>query len=106
VFPVMYELNFYIPEDDIIHCHRSEHLKSYTALTGCAVYRRSNVSPVRYELGCYIREDGILHSHCRENLETQYFVRFEAIFTYFVPSPSLWKTSLMSLNLHLQTISD
>jgi hypothetical protein len=29
--PVRYELGFYIPEDDILHSHRSEHLKSYTA---------------------------------------------------------------------------
>jgi hypothetical protein len=32
--PVKYELGFYIPEDDILHIHRSEILKSYMALTG------------------------------------------------------------------------
>jgi hypothetical protein len=29
---VKYELGFYIPEDDIIHSHRREHLKSYSQL--------------------------------------------------------------------------
>jgi hypothetical protein len=28
VFPVRYELDFYIPEDDILHCHRRENFKS------------------------------------------------------------------------------
>jgi hypothetical protein len=31
VSPVRYELGFYIPEDDILHSHCREHLKSYTA---------------------------------------------------------------------------
>jgi hypothetical protein len=30
VFPVKYELDFYIPEDAILHSHRRGHLKSYT----------------------------------------------------------------------------
>jgi hypothetical protein len=30
VSPVKYELGFYIPEDDILHSHRREYLKSYT----------------------------------------------------------------------------
>jgi hypothetical protein len=29
VSPVKYELGFYIPEDDILHSHRREELKSY-----------------------------------------------------------------------------
>jgi hypothetical protein len=58
------------PEKDILHAHRSEGLKSYIALTGWALQRRSNVSPVRYELCFYITEDGILHNHCRKNLKT------------------------------------
>jgi hypothetical protein len=29
---VKYELGFYIPEDDILHSHRREHLKSYIIL--------------------------------------------------------------------------
>jgi hypothetical protein len=29
VFPVKYELGFDIPEDGILHSHRSENLKSY-----------------------------------------------------------------------------
>jgi hypothetical protein len=34
VSPVKYELDFYIPEDGILHSDRSETLKSYIALTG------------------------------------------------------------------------
>jgi hypothetical protein len=30
--PVRYQLGFYIPEDDILHNHRRENLKSYTLL--------------------------------------------------------------------------
>jgi hypothetical protein len=30
VSPVRYELGFYIAEDDILHSHRRENLKSYT----------------------------------------------------------------------------
>jgi hypothetical protein len=29
VSPVKYELGFYIPEDDILHSHHRENLKSY-----------------------------------------------------------------------------
>jgi hypothetical protein len=39
-----YELGFYIPEDDILHSHRRENLKSYIA-GHCS--REGNVSPVR-----------------------------------------------------------
>jgi hypothetical protein len=70
VFPVMYELGFYIPEDDILHSHCCEDLKSYIVLTGRALWRRRNVSPLRYELGLYIPEDSILHSHRREDLKS------------------------------------
>jgi hypothetical protein len=58
----------HIPEDDILHSHRRENLKSYIALTGWVLQRRLNVFPERYELGFYIPEDDILHSHRRENL--------------------------------------
>jgi hypothetical protein len=51
VFPVRYELGFYIPEDCILHSHRREKLKFCIALTGWALYRRRNVFPMRYELG-------------------------------------------------------
>jgi hypothetical protein len=51
VSPVKYELGFYIPEDDILHSHRRENLKSYMALTGWTLQWRRNVSPVKYELG-------------------------------------------------------
>jgi hypothetical protein len=36
VSPVKYELGFYIPEEDILHSHRRENLKSYDS------YFRSN----------------------------------------------------------------
>jgi hypothetical protein len=35
--PVMYELGFYIPEDDILHSHRSDNLNSYIAVIGWAL---------------------------------------------------------------------
>jgi hypothetical protein len=66
---VRYELGFYIPEDEILHSHRRENLKTYIALTGWTLQWRSNVSPVKYEVGFYIPEDDILHSDCRENLK-------------------------------------
>jgi hypothetical protein len=59
----------HIPEDDILHSHRHESLKSYIALTGWILYRRSNIFPVRYELGFHIPEDAILHCHRRENIK-------------------------------------
>jgi hypothetical protein len=58
-----------IPEVAILHSHCRENLKSYIALTGCALYQRRNVSPVKYELGFYNPQDGILHSHRRGNLK-------------------------------------
>jgi hypothetical protein len=67
---VRYELDLYIAEDGILHSHRREVLKSYTALTAWALYRRNYVFPVRYELDLYITEDGILLSHRRENLKS------------------------------------
>jgi hypothetical protein len=35
--PVKYELDFYIPEEDMLHSHLGETLKSYIALTGWAL---------------------------------------------------------------------
>jgi hypothetical protein len=32
--PEKYELGFHIPEDDNLHIHRRENLKSYITLTG------------------------------------------------------------------------
>jgi hypothetical protein len=52
-----------IPEDGILHSHRPENLKSYIALTGWALWRRSNMLPVRYELGVCIPEDCIFNRH-------------------------------------------
>jgi hypothetical protein len=37
VSPVKYELGFYIPEDDILHSHSRENLKSYIT-DGCFGY--------------------------------------------------------------------
>jgi hypothetical protein len=70
VSPVRYELGFYIPEDDILHSHRRENLKSYMALTGWTLWWRRNVFPIRYELGFYIPEDANLYSHRRGNLRS------------------------------------
>jgi hypothetical protein len=44
---VKYELGFSIPEDGILHSHRSENLKSYIALTGWALWRRRNMLSVK-----------------------------------------------------------
>jgi hypothetical protein len=68
--PVKYDLGFYISEDDILHSHRRENLKSDIALTDWTLQQRRNVSPVKYELGFNIPEDTILHSHRRENLKS------------------------------------
>jgi hypothetical protein len=57
-----------IPEDGILHSHRSKNLKSYIALTDWALQGRCNVFSVRYELGFYIQEGGILHRHHHGNL--------------------------------------
>jgi ribosomal 30S subunit maturation factor RimM len=53
----------HISENTILHSHRREDLKHYITLTGCALYRRRNMSPVMYERGFYITEDGTLY--CR-----------------------------------------
>jgi hypothetical protein len=37
VSPVKYGMDFYIPEDDILHSKRRKTLKSYIALTGWAL---------------------------------------------------------------------
>jgi hypothetical protein len=37
VSPLKYELGFYIPEDDILHSHRRENLRSDIELTGWAL---------------------------------------------------------------------
>jgi hypothetical protein len=41
VSPVKYELCFYIPEDDILHSHRRENLKSYNVETVTAPILRT-----------------------------------------------------------------
>jgi hypothetical protein len=70
VFPVRFELSFYILEDGILHSDRCENLKSYIALTGSALQRKRDVFPVRYELSSYIPQDGILHSHHLVNVKS------------------------------------
>jgi hypothetical protein len=59
----------HVPEDGILHSHRRENLKSFTALTGWALQQRCNVLLVTYELGFYIPEDDILHSDRCKNLK-------------------------------------
>jgi hypothetical protein len=44
---VRYELVFYIPEDDILHSHRRENLKSYNHYTG--IWQALLDSAVRWE---------------------------------------------------------
>jgi hypothetical protein len=39
VFPMRYELGFYIPEDDILHSHRRDILKSYIAFASLEPYQ-------------------------------------------------------------------
>jgi hypothetical protein len=68
VFPVKYELGFYIPEDGIDHSHCCENLKSCIALASWAL--AETVFFVRYVVGFFIPEDSILHSHRRENLKS------------------------------------
>jgi hypothetical protein len=58
-----------ISEEDILHSHHRENLKSYIGLTVWTLQRRRNMSLVKYELGFYIQED-ILHSYRRENLKS------------------------------------
>jgi hypothetical protein len=48
-----------IPEDDILHCHRRENVKSYTALTGWTLYWKHSVS-CEVRTGIYTPEDDIL----------------------------------------------
>jgi hypothetical protein len=55
VSPVKYELCFYIPEDDILHSHRRENLKSYSffnlhELTALCVFKNR-----RYNKYCVVR---------------------------------------------------
>jgi hypothetical protein len=54
-----------IPEYGILHSHRRENFKSYTALTGWTLYRRRNMSPVKYELGFYIPDNAIFQESPR-----------------------------------------
>jgi hypothetical protein len=74
VSPVKYELDFYIPEDGILHSHRRQSLKSYIELTSLTLLWRRNVSPVNYELEFYIPEDGILHSHYRQSPKSYFLL--------------------------------
>jgi hypothetical protein len=55
----------HISEYGILHSYRRENFKSYIAVTGWTLQRRSNVFPVRYELSFYI-----LHSQRRETLKS------------------------------------
>jgi hypothetical protein len=69
VSPVKYELGFHIPEDDILHSDRRENLKSYIVLTGCALYKRRNVSCEVLTCSLYTRRLH-LQSYGRENLKS------------------------------------
>jgi hypothetical protein len=57
VCPVRYDLRFYIPEDDILHSHRRQNLKSYIAYNTFAACAECAVS-FRYtpsDIGTQIR---------------------------------------------------
>jgi hypothetical protein len=56
--PVRYELGVYIPKDGNLHSYRRENITSYIAISGLALWQRSNVSPVKYDLALYIPEYG------------------------------------------------
>jgi hypothetical protein len=93
--PVRYELDFYVPEEDILHNRRRENLKSYIALTGWALYRRRNMFPVKYELGYYIPEYSCLHSCRRENLKS--FMYPHIVFTCSEAHSKTNKTNFVAL---------
>jgi hypothetical protein len=50
VSPVKYELGFYIPEDDNLHSHRRENLKSYLIIvcTNVCMARALNACPIAH----------------------------------------------------------
>jgi hypothetical protein len=54
VSPVRYKLGFYIPEDDILHSHCRENLKSYTILIlhiyNCDFQTNHSTGPIQVEL--------------------------------------------------------
>jgi hypothetical protein len=96
MFPVRYELGFYISEDGILHSHCRENHKSDIALIGWSMY--VYVSPVKYELGFDIPEDGILHSHLRDNLNSYMYI---SLISSLVPSST---RSVNSPSLGCKTI--
>jgi hypothetical protein len=57
----------HIPEDDILHSHRRENLKSYIALTG---FLCSRDVMCLLQLDSYIPKEGTLHNHRREHLKS------------------------------------
>jgi hypothetical protein len=59
--PVRYELGFYIPEDDILHSHRHENLKSSIAgieFPSCCVHVHATVVVVGEGMFGLSRTDG------------------------------------------------
>jgi hypothetical protein len=70
VFPVRYELSFYISEDDTLHNHRSENIRILHSTNrlgfiaekycvSCEVLTKFNIS-----------EEGIRHNRRRENVNS------------------------------------
>jgi hypothetical protein len=46
MFPVRYELGFYIPEDGILHSHRRENLKSFTEISDLKIMEGIHFKPI------------------------------------------------------------
>jgi hypothetical protein len=58
VSPVRYGLGFYIPEDDILHSHRRENLKSYSfsllfRLQLSTITSLSSIGQLTFEIGTH-----------------------------------------------------
>jgi hypothetical protein len=59
VSPVRYELDLYIPEDGILHCHRRENLKSYLLHLVCLEPDNLYNFLAIWFVNCYLKECSI-----------------------------------------------
>jgi hypothetical protein len=67
VFPVRYELDFYISENDILHSHRRESTRSYTTIISLSTTDRYSVFHVvrTSSLALFVVHD-IMGKRCEE----------------------------------------